>query len=115
MSLIKMLHVVKNYKLQNTNYKQITNHKLQITNKVAHELPRIGATSNQKLLRGGLNQWVSGSVCQLVSSMIGKRSYESLIMMPRPHPETNENPHKRFAQHIGSPRRGAPGRRRQKK
>jgi signal transduction histidine kinase/DNA-binding response OmpR family regulator len=28
-------------------------------------------------------------------------------MMPRPHPETNENQHKRFAQHIGSPRRGA--------
>jgi hypothetical protein len=27
-------------------------------------------------------------------------------MMPRPHPETNENQHKRFAQHIGSPRRG---------
>jgi hypothetical protein len=44
--------------------------------------------------------------------MIGKRSYESLIMMPRLHPETNENQHKRFAQHIGSPRRGAPGRRR---
>ncbi len=28
----------KNYKLQNTNYKQITNYKLQITNKAAHEL-----------------------------------------------------------------------------
>jgi hypothetical protein len=27
-------------------------------------------------------------------------------MMPRPHPETNKNLHKRFAQHIGSPRRG---------
>jgi hypothetical protein len=39
--------------------------------------------------------------------MIGKRSYESLIMMLRPHPDTNENHHKRFAQHIGSPRRGA--------
>jgi hypothetical protein len=38
--------------------------------------------------------------------MIGKRNYESLIMMPRHHPETNENLHKRFAQHIGSPRRG---------
>jgi hypothetical protein len=69
--------------------------------------------NNQKFLRGGLNQWVSGSVGQWVSSMIGKRSYEFLIMMPRPHPETNENQHKRFAQHIGSPRRGAPGRRRQ--
>jgi type II secretory pathway component PulK len=45
--------------------------------------------------------------------MIGKRSYEPLSMMPRPHPETNDNQHKRFAQHIGSPRRGAPGRRRQ--
>jgi hypothetical protein len=28
-------------------------------------------------------------------------------MMPRLHPETNENLHKRFAQHRGSPRRGA--------
>ncbi len=63
---------------------------------------------------GGLNQWISGSVGQWVSSMIGKRNYESLIMMPRHHPETNEIQHKRFAQHIGSPRRGAPGRRRQK-
>jgi hypothetical protein len=45
--------------------------------------------------------------------MIGKHSYEPLIMMPRPHPETNENQHQRIAQHIGSPRRGAPGRRRQ--
>ncbi|MGD2092901.1 MAG: hypothetical protein PVH61_42455 [Candidatus Aminicenantes bacterium] len=67
---------------------------------------------NKKFLRGGLNQWVSGPVGQRISSMIGKRSYESLIMMPRPHPEMNENQHKRFAQHIGSPRRGAPGRRR---
>jgi hypothetical protein len=31
---------------------------------------------------------------------------KQLPMMPRPHPETNENQHKRFAQHIGSPRRG---------
>jgi hypothetical protein len=30
--------MIKNYKLQNTNYKQITNYKLQITNKVPHEL-----------------------------------------------------------------------------
>jgi len=36
-----------------------------------------------------------------------------LIMVPRPHAETNENQHHRFAQHIDSPRRGAPGRRRQ--
>jgi hypothetical protein len=78
------------------------NYKLQITNK----------KNNQKLLRmlhGDLNQWASGSVGQWVSSMIGKRNYESLIMMPRPQPETNENQHKRFAQHIGSPRRGAGG------
>jgi hypothetical protein len=68
---------------------------------------------NKKLLRGELNQWASGSVGQWVSSMIGKRSYESLVMMPRPHTETNENQHQRIAQHIGSPRRGAPGRRRQ--
>jgi len=47
--------LIKNYKLQNTNYKQITNHKLQITNKMAHELhelPRIEANSNEKLLQG---------------------------------------------------------------
>ena len=33
-------------------------------------------------------------------------------MMPRLHPETKENQHKRFAQHMGSPRRGEkmPGR-----
>ena len=30
-----------------------------------------------------------------------------LIRMLRLHPETNKNQHKRFAQHIGSPRRGA--------
>jgi len=62
--------------------------------------------TNKKFCRGELNQWDS--------SMIGKRSNESLIMMPRLHPETNENQHKRFAQHNGPPRRGAPGRRRQK-
>jgi amino acid adenylation domain-containing protein len=45
--------LIKNYKLQNTNYKQITNHKLQITNKPVHELPPTGATSNKKFLRGG--------------------------------------------------------------
>ena len=67
---------------------------------------------NKKFLRGGLNQSVSGSVGQLDAwqAHLGI----PLIMMPRPHPETNENQHKRFAQHIGSPRRGAPGRRRQK-
>jgi hypothetical protein len=64
--------------------------------------------TNQKFLQGGLNQWVSGSVGQWVSSMVGKHSYESRIMVPRLNPETNENQHKRFAQHIGSPRRGAP-------
>jgi hypothetical protein len=62
-------------------------------------------TFNKKFLRGGLNQWVSGSVGQLADweAQLGI----TLIMMPRPHPETNENQHKRFAQHIGSPRRGA--------
>ena len=71
---------------------------------------------NEKFLQGELNQWVSGSVGQWVSSKIGKRSYESLDMMSRPYPETNENQHKRFAQHIGFyyPRRGDPGRRGQK-
>ena len=66
-------------------------------------------TSNKKFFADasrGLNQLVSWSAGQWVSSMIGKRSYESLIMIPRLHPETNENQHKRFAQHIGSPRRG---------
>jgi hypothetical protein len=36
--------------------KKITNYKIQITNKMAHELhelPRIGTTSNEKFLRGG--------------------------------------------------------------
>jgi methylmalonyl-CoA mutase len=63
---------------------------------------------NEKFLRGGLNQSVSGSVGQLgdEQAQLGI----PLITMPRPHPETNENQHKRFAQHIGSPRRGAPGR-----
>jgi aryl carrier-like protein len=48
----------------------------------------------QKLLRmfhGDLNQWVSGSVGQLDDrqAQLGI----PLIMMPRPHPETNENQH----------------------
>jgi hypothetical protein len=68
---------------------------------------------NKNFLRGGLNQWVSGSVGQWVRSMIGKRSNEPLIMIPRLHSETNENQHQRVAQHIGPPCHGAPGRRRQ--
>jgi acyl transferase domain-containing protein/ubiquinone/menaquinone biosynthesis C-methylase UbiE len=66
---------------------------------------------NQKFSRGVLNRSVSGSVGQLDDrqAQIGN----PLIMVPRPHPETNENQHTRVAQHIGSPRRGAPGRRRQ--
>jgi hypothetical protein len=68
---------------------------------------------NKKLLRGVRNQWVSGSVGQ--SDDRQEQSGNTLITMSRPHPETKENQHKRFAQHIGSPRRGAPGRRRQKK
>ena len=93
----------KNYKLQNTNKKTKGGHGLP---KDSSRLQTMTAF-NQKFLRGGLNQWASGSVGQCVNSMIGKRSYEPLIMMPRPHPETNESQHKRFAQHIGSPRRGA--------
>jgi amino acid adenylation domain-containing protein len=71
---------------------------------------------NKKLLRGGLNQWVSGSVGQLDDrqAQSGNPLINPLIMMPRPHPGTNENQHQRVAQHIGSPRRGAPGRRRQR-
>jgi amino acid adenylation domain-containing protein/thioester reductase-like protein len=112
------------------NNPELTNSKFQNTNKAVpfgqdesafgeekahqlYQLPQIAATSNEKFLRGGLNQWVSESVGRSFNSMIGKHSYESLIMVPRPHTESNENQHKRFAQHIGSPRRGAPGRRRQ--
>ncbi|MGD2086630.1 MAG: hypothetical protein PVH61_10635 [Candidatus Aminicenantes bacterium] len=52
-----------------------------------------------------VGQWVSGSVGQLDD---WRAQLETpLIMMPRPQPETNENQHQRFAQHIGSPRRGA--------
>jgi CO/xanthine dehydrogenase Mo-binding subunit len=60
--------------------------------------------NNQKFLPGGLNQSVSGSVGQLGDwqAQLGI----PLIMTPRPNPETNKNQHKRFAQHIGSPRRG---------
>jgi amino acid adenylation domain-containing protein len=68
--------------------------------------------NNEKFLRGRMNQWVRGSVGQLDDRQAQLGT--PLIMMPRPHPETNENQHKRFAQYIGPPRRGAPGRRRQK-
>ena len=61
---------------------------------------------NEKFLQGELDQWAGGSVGQWVSSMIGKRSNESLDKMPRPKSETKKNQHKRFAQHIGPPRRG---------
>jgi hypothetical protein len=54
---------------------------------------------------GGLNQWVSGSVGQLGDWQA--QLVNPLTMMPRPNPGMNENQHKRFAQHIGSPRRGA--------
>jgi molybdopterin-containing oxidoreductase family iron-sulfur binding subunit len=74
------------------------------------KVPRDEATSpsseetNQKFLPGGLNQWVSGSVGQLDDRQT--KSGNPLNMMPRPHPETNEDQHQRVAQHIGSPRRG---------
>ena len=35
-----------------------------------------------------------------------RKKKEQSLMMPRPHPEMYENQHKRFAQHIGPPRRG---------
>jgi hypothetical protein len=38
----------KNYKLQNTNYKQITNYKLQITKKEAHELHELTRIPGRK-------------------------------------------------------------------
>jgi len=65
------------------------------------------AFNNKKFLGGGLNQSVSGSVGQLDDGQAPPGS--PLIMMPRHHTETNENQHQRFAQHIGSPRRGAAG------
>ena len=62
--------------------------------------------NNQKFLRGGekreaekLGRWEDGKL----------RS--ELRIISRPTPGTNENQHKRLAQHIGPPRRGAPGRR----
>jgi len=76
-----------------------------------HELTPIETTASEKLLRGGgkreaekLGRWEDGKL----------RS--ELRIISRPDPGTNENQHKRFAQHIGPyyPRRGAPGRRRQK-
>jgi len=70
--------------------------------------------NNKKFLQGELDQWIGRSVGQWVSSTAGRRGNGALIMAPRQQPETNENQHKRFAQHIGPPRRGAPGRRRQK-
>jgi len=128
----------RNYKLQNTNYKQITNYKLQITNKVAHELHELtriaGKDYNGEITTKGshgLHQdtfklqtmtaliksfcrgnRISRSVGQWFSSTAGSRGNEFLIMAPRQQPETNESQHKRFAQHIGPPRRGATGRRR---
>jgi hypothetical protein len=68
----------------------------------------VKTTYNEKFLRmlqGVLNQSFSGSMSQLVDWQA--QPGIPLIMMPRPHPETDENQHKRFAQHIGSPRRGA--------
>jgi hypothetical protein len=61
-----------------------------------------------KSFSGGIEsvgQWVSG----LVDQLDDRKAHLGimLIMMPRLHPETNKNQHKRFAQHIGSPRRGA--------
>jgi hypothetical protein len=40
--------LMKNYKLQNTNYKQTTNYKLQITKKTAHELHEFTRISEKK-------------------------------------------------------------------
>ena len=66
------------------------------------------SVNNQKLLQGGekreaekLGGWEDGKL----------RS--ELHSISRQQPETNEYQHKRFAQHIGPPRRGVPGRRRQ--
>jgi hypothetical protein len=81
--------------------KKITNYKIQITN-------------NSPVYKKGRCRITMSKITNINQKLlIGKRCYESLVMMPRLHPETNENQHKRFAQHIGSPRRGAPGRWRQ--
>ena len=94
------------------NSPELTAQKFIIPNCKLRGTPFILKTNNEKRLRGVLDQWVSGSVGQLDDSQA--QLGNPLTMMPRLHPETNENQHKRFAQHIGSPRRGAPGRRRQK-
>ena len=65
-------------------------------------------TALMKSFCGGtesVGQWVSGSVGQLDDRQAHLGT--TLIMIPRLHPETNKSQHKRFAQHIGSPRRGA--------
>jgi excinuclease UvrABC ATPase subunit len=53
-----------NYKLQNTNYKHITNYNVQ----------NYKQKTNEKLLQGGLNQWVSGSVGQWVSRPVDQKA-----------------------------------------
>jgi hypothetical protein len=95
----------KNYKLQNTNYKQ----KSKGSNGLHKDTYRLQTmTALIKSFSGGaksVGQWVSGSVGQLDDRQAHLGT--TLIMMPRLHPETNKSQHKRFAQHIGSPRRGA--------
>jgi hypothetical protein len=65
---------------------------------------------NKKFLQGGPYQSVSGSVGQLDEGQAQLGTLSTMI--PRPNPETNENQYQQFAQHIGPPRRGAPGHRR---
>jgi glycosyltransferase involved in cell wall biosynthesis len=70
---------------------------------------------NEKLLRGGekreagkLGSWEAGKPEGQEKKQM-KININELRTISRLYQETNENQHKRFAQHIGSPRRGAPG------
>ncbi len=44
--------MIENYKLQNTNYKQITKYKLQITN-IGNQQSTVIKSNNEKFLQGG--------------------------------------------------------------
>ena len=58
-------------------------------------------------LHGCMDAWMHGCMgaCKSCNHAVMQSSNHA-IKVPRLHPETNENLHKRFAQHRGSPRRG---------
>ena len=73
---------------------------------MAPEPPPISPDNpNEKFLQGGKKREAE----KLGRREDGKLRSE-LLIISRPNPETKENRHTRFAQHIGPPRRGAPGR-----